>query len=429
MAIPSLDTSSKAAAGSVKKVTGPASGAAKGTQSATASALRGLATGAARAGLNTVDDAVGGSQNRELIVGAAKSATGFLLNGDPINSLVSGAVGEVNALVGDVKGAATYAVDTAKSVAGTVKDLFTGEKSVSDVIAGALGDTDSVVGNVEGLVGGSLLSGQTRLGITSEGSDWGYLSEHLIARLYACNADGVALSTEFLGVTGPVSDLTFEATMGWQSPFETITPDAKAPVLMGMLQSGSIVPVLNAVQAVIPGASEDGLLGQSADVARRLAKDLEGRTGITKLNSRQIFSGMPPIKVSFTLYFRATTDAENEVVAPYQRLLEWALPQSLADTSLLAGGISGASGVATDVVANTESAASKFIKIMFPSMAPMMVGFIYGNNRYPAMVIETVSAPLDGPMDSSGRPIYRAVQIGLSTLTALDRNDVKRMFA
>lgn len=428
MAIPSLDNLSKAAAGSVKNITSPASGAARGTQSATASALRGLATGVARAGVGAVDDAVGGSQNRELIVGAARGASDFLRNGESLNSLVSGAVGEVNAFVGDVKGAVTDAVDTAKSVAGTVKDLFTGEQSVGDVIASALGDTDSVIGNVEGLVGGSLLSGLANFGLLGEGSDWGYLSKHLIARLYACNADGIALDTELLGVTGPVSDLTFEAAMGWQSPFETITPDAKAPVLMGMLQSGSIVPVLNAIQAVVPGSAGDSLLGQSADVARRLAKDLEGRTGITKLNSRQIFSGMPPLKLSFTLYFRATTDAENEVVAPYQRLLEWALPQSLSDSSLLANGITGASGVATDVVANTESAASKFIKIMFPSMAPMMVGFIYGNNRYPAMVIETVSAPLDGPMDSLGRPIYRAVQIGLSTLTALDRNDVKRMF-
>ena len=41
-----------------------------------------------------------------------------------------------------------------------------------------------------------------------------------------------------------------------------------------------------------------GLGKLGGDVAKRTAtwaKELEGRTGITKLNSRQVFSGMPPI--------------------------------------------------------------------------------------------------------------------------------------
>lgn len=416
------------AQGSVQPTPAQPSGNARGTQSATSAALGGLVRGAARAGVGAIDDAVGGTQNRQLIVGAASKAVDVLSNPSSIGGLVSGVADEATAFVGDVRGAVSSAVDTARSAAGAVADVFSGERTLGEVISGALGETSGVVGNIAGDIGGSLFGGLSNLGMLGEGSDWGYLSKHLIARIYACNADGIQLGSEPLGVTGPVSDLTFEASMGWQSPFETITPDAKAPVLMGMLQSGSIVPVLNAIQAAVPGSAADSMLGSAADVARRLARELEGRTGITKLNSRQIFAGMPPLKLNMTLYFRATTDTESEVVAPYQRLLEWALPQKLADTSLLAGGISGASGVATDVVANTESAASNFLKIMFPSMAPVMVGFIYGNNRYPAMVIETISTPLDGPMDSSGRPIYRAVQLTLSTLTALDRNDVKKMF-
>lgn len=422
MAIPSV------VAGAVKPVTAPASGVASGAKSAVGSAIGGVVSGIERAGLSTIDNAVGGSQNRQLITGAVSSTVDFLRNGESISGLASSAVSEVNDFIGDAKGAISSAYDTASSVAGAVKDVFTGDKSFSEAF-GAIGETSGTIGNVVGDVGGSIFGLASGSSIYGEGSDWGYLSPHLIARIFACNADGVPLSTELFGVTGPVSDLTFEATMGWQSPFENITPDAKAPVLMGMLQSGSIIPVINAIQAAVPGSEYKKLLDSGADIAKRLASDLEGKTGITKLNSRQIFSGMPPLKISMTMYFRATSDAENEVVAPYQRLLEWALPQSLADSSILAGGITRAGSVSTDEIANTESAASAFMKIMFPSTAPLMVGFVYGNNRYPAMVIETLSAPLDGPMDSNGRPIYRAVQLTLSTLTALDRNDVKAMFA
>ncbi len=126
---------------------------------------------------------------------------------------------------------------------------------------------------------------------------------------------------------------------------------------------------------------------------------------------------MPPIKVSLTLHFRAVSDAMAEVVEPYQRLLEFSMPQGLA-----------ADGVLTEVIASTGSENSSMLKAMFPSIAPLMVGFVYGNNRFPAMVVESISNPLDGPMDSEGRPIQRSVQIMLATLTALDRADIKTLF-
>jgi hypothetical protein len=58
-----------------------------------------------------------------------------------------------------------------------------------------------------------------------------------------------------------------------------------------------------------------------------------------------------------------------------------------------------------------------------------MVGFKYGNNRYMPMVVESVGNPLDGPMDRGGRPIYRSVALVLATLTALDTNDVPKIFS
>ena len=61
--------------------------------------------------------------------------------------------------------------------------------------------------------------------------------------------------------------------------------------------------------------------------------------------------------------------------------------------------------------------------------APQMVGFTYANNRYAPMVIEGIGNPIDGPMGPTGLPIYRAVQITLATLTALDKNDVAGLFS
>jgi hypothetical protein len=55
---------------------------------------------------------------------------------------------------------------------------------------------------------------------------------------------------------------------------------------------------------------------EHGDGAIELLRNAAGRTGITKLNSTQIFSGMPPVKFSFTAHFRALTDPQSEVRDP-----------------------------------------------------------------------------------------------------------------
>lgn len=241
---------------------------------------------------------------------------------------------------------------------------------------------------------------------------WGGLNPNLIGNLYACDSKGVQVGEET--VAGPITDGNFEATLNWQSPFENTGPESKAPALMALLQTGQIAVIANALQAVIP---EDSALGRFAgglaEDTQRWAKDLEGRTGITKLNSRQVFAGMPPIRVTVTMHFRALDDPLTQVEAPYRRILEWALPRHLAENGVLAEVIAGKDG---------------FIKSLFPSIAPYMVGLRYGRQRYSPMVIEAVGNPIDGPITDSGIPIYRAVNLTLATLTALDRTDVAKMF-
>lgn len=274
-------------------------------------------------------------------------------------------------------------------------------------VLGKVRQTVDPAGRIAGIIGGNPLAA------LSTGGGWGRLSTHLLGRMYACDSKGVENMAEGF-ILAPATDGTMEASFNWQSPFENTGPETKAPALMAMIQTGQLGDVAAALQSVVGGGS-DSLLGKSAEQLKQVAKDLEGKTGITKLNSRQVFSGMPPIKLNMTLHLRAFQNAKAEVQEPYERLLRWALPQELAQDRV------------TNAV-NTNSQEGAFVRTMFPSRAPMLVGFTHARQRYAPMVIESVMTPIDGPLGADGIPIYRSVQITLATLTALDRNDVKNLF-
>lgn len=244
---------------------------------------------------------------------------------------------------------------------------------------------------------------------------WAGLSPHLIAKIFPCDSDGIALKDSPL-VLGPITDTNFDMTLGWQSPFENTGPESKIPSLMALIQSGQLSTVVNAIQAN-GGIDKDGFIGKklnaAADSLKAASKDLQGKTGITKLNSRVVFTGMPPIKISLTLHFRAYKDPQEEVMKPYEQLLKWALPQKLAPDGALVNGLENKS----------------LLSALFPSDAPQMVGFHYANNKYSPMVIEYIAHPIDGPLCTDGLPLHRAIKVTLSTLTALDKNDVQKIFA
>jgi hypothetical protein len=301
---------------------------------------------------------------------------------------------------------------TSSAVSG-VKDFASSGagKSLASTALGALGSTGPLAGVATGLLGGVLSSS------SAAKKPWGNLSDYMIAQIYACDADGLPLDTELATVMGPITDCNFEAGFNWQSPFENVGPESKAPALMALLQSGQIATVVNALQAAFPSIQNNTIANNAAETAKNIAKDLQGRTGITKMNSRQVFSGMPPIKIPMTMHFRAMQDAEREVMSPLKTLLSWALPQSLAKD-----------GTLTNVIAASSSGASAMVKALFPSRAPLMVAVSYGSQLWAPLVIETITHPLDGPMDSDGHFMYLPVQMMLSTLTALDRNDIPNMY-
>ncbi|MBN7118091.1 hypothetical protein ACP87_10090 [Pseudomonas oleovorans] len=242
---------------------------------------------------------------------------------------------------------------------------------------------------------------------------WDGLNPHLIARLYEVDHRGVAMG----GVTvlaALTEDTQLELSMNWQSPFENAGPESKAPALMAMIQSGAVQPILERTAEMVekvPGVGSAG--AEKLRSTQLTAEGLRGRTGMTKLNSTQVFSGMPPIKIQATLLLRAWRDPAAEVEQPLDQLMQWALPRQLApEGTMLTAAMDYAMGKKDSL-----------LDAAFPSLAPTLVGLKYKGRLYAPLVIETVSVPLGSPIDKLGRFVQLAVPVTFSTLTAWDGAD------
>lgn len=381
----SFDSAGQLVSGALKGVTGTVIGSTSNTLLGSAStaagkAGSGLIEGAAQAGTNALSGYVGGSENLRALENGISTVSGT------VSSLYSGGT--------------TFA-EVGEKITGSVSSLF--ESGMDSSILGAVGLA------IPGLSGLS----------NDYGSDWGKLSPLLLARIYVCNAKGVADIAELGAVYGPIVEGSLEVTFNWQSPFENTGPETKAPALTAMLQSGSFVPVLSALQAVNP--DPDGTVGKgidgTIDKLKKAVTQLEGRTGITKLNSRQVFSGMPPVRLNFSLAFRAIHDAKKEVMQPLRRLLEWVFPQELAEAGILSE------------VLKTARDVEGFITALFPSTAPCLLALNHRGETYAPLVVESISYPLDAPIDAYGNYTDLTVQVSMATLTALDRPDIKKFFS
>lgn len=235
-------------------------------------------------------------------------------------------------------------------------------------------------------------------------SDWGALSPHLIASFWEVDRDGNKKPDAETVVKAAVTDdAALEVTLNWQSPFEQAGPETKAPTLFAMLQSGLATDILDSATG---GKRE----ADGNSKALRLLQQFEGRTGITQLNSTQVFNGMPPIRIPMTLLFRAWRDPLTEVEYPFDQLMEWALPIELAkDSTLLMNALDAVQG------------SKNWIEAVLPSQAPNLLAFHYKGRTFAPMVIESISQPLTAPVDSSGRFVELTVQITVASLAAIDR--------
>lgn len=235
------------------------------------------------------------------------------------------------------------------------------------------------------------------------------LSPHLIASIYPMKrvGDGAdwARDYDYEAFEAPLTQASLDMAVTWQSPFEGSGVESRFPALAQMSQAGMFSGVLQAVGHALPkGMERTQALIDDLDNS---AKKLVGKSGLTKLNSTQVFSGAPPVKIQVTAFLRAFRDSWREVEEPLKKLQEWTLPQELA----------------------RDGVAAEFIKSGFdllalmPSKVPQIVGFAYKTRIFQPMVIEAVSDPLDAPIDRHGYRVSAAVQITLCSLTALDRRD------
>lgn len=258
-------------------------------------------------------------------------------------------------------------------------------------------------------------------------SNWGSLNAHLFATIMPCDKDGNPIAGA-TAVSAPLIDSAdMQQQFNWQSPFENVPLESKNPTLAARLQSGQTEQVTQLLASKME--EYGGAAGESvAGIVRPLAEVMgaaEGRSGITKLNSRQVFVGHEPIKFELTLAFRAYQDPVAEVTKPIKALWAMGYPAQMAEDMITAAVQSTEEAANTGVTSTTEGM-KKLVETLFPTIAPTYVALTYKGETYKPLVIESISRPLLNPYSSFG-DVYATVQISLGTHRSWDQKDLQNI--
>lgn len=258
-------------------------------------------------------------------------------------------------------------------------------------------------------------------------SDWQGLNSNLLATFYpvtsVAGAEKRTYVRDYTGgsVVAPILDgAEMEYTFNWQSPFEQMGTEAKAPALTAMLQSGVLSQAYAGFMSKTIGDQASETAKSTNQTVGQALESMVGRTGITKLNSTQVFSGMSPVKCSMKLLFRAYSDPKSEVMNPIQKLLSWAVPQKLSEDSSLV--------IMAKEAASGNRNVADYISALLPSYSPTMIGMEYKGRTYMPMVIETISDPITSPTTSSGEYASAEVSLTIASLTAWDKGDINQIY-
>lgn len=240
-------------------------------------------------------------------------------------------------------------------------------------------------------------------------SKWTGLNPSLLASIFPCDSAGKAEAGAI--VVAPLTEGTIELTANWQSPFEQSGADTKSPAITGMLQSGTLQSY---AETLLGKGSETGFAARLSSELTEFSEAAQGRTGATKLNSTQVYTGSAPVKIPVTLIFRAFDNPAAEVSAPLDQLARWTLPRQLAANGSLVSAVQG--------IQQGQGP----LKSLLPSVAPQMVALRHGGYTFSPLVIESMTRPMQVPRASDGQPLHIAVQLMLASLTALDADDWTR---
>lgn len=247
-------------------------------------------------------------------------------------------------------------------------------------------------------------------------SKWDGLSPSLLASVYAVDSGGAPIAGAPM-VLAPFTEAQLEVSANWQSPFEQSGLDNRLPAISALAQTGALGSYIDMFGN--NGGGEDTLVGRLvssfnqsvSEFATTAAQATQGRSGLTKLNSQQVFTGAMPIKVTATMIFRAFDNPQTEVVAPVDQLIRWTLARELAQNA--------AAAQAFRNLADGQG----LLKAALPSLTPTMVAIRYAGFTLSPMVIESVSKPLTVPRYRDGSALQEQVQVTFGSLTALDEND------
>jgi len=178
-----------------------------------------------------------------------------------------------------------------------------------------------------------------------------------------------------IGVTGYLGEGTSrEIVSNWDAPFADSSLESKFRVAGGLAQLGA---------------------GGKIDA---------GMTSLTKLNSRQVWTGNQPYTFNLTMKFRAFTDASKEVETAIEAL-EVMMAPNLIDGKLTAWfGIGMPS---------------------FNSRVPLPVLINFGRKQLlSGCCIRSMSTPFDKEKDASGNMIRADVSLQVETLESVTKTDL-----
>lgn len=246
-------------------------------------------------------------------------------------------------------------------------------------------------------------------------SEWGKLNKHLLAKFFEVEKTGNKWGQKPGSpiVVAAVTDMQIEGTQNWHSPFEQTDADSRYPATLAMLQSGAGQAATGLAADVLEFFGfEKRTAVDVRNESNQYLRQFEGRTGMTKLNSTQVFTGMAPLKFTGQLLFRAWKDPVREVEDPFNQLWSWFLPEELSDDGSLA--VRALSSLSND---------RSYVETIMPSKTPSKIGMTYKGYTYLPLVIESLTHPIDAQVTRDGKYVELNPQISMGSLTAVDRKD------
>lgn len=253
------------------------------------------------------------------------------------------------------------------------------------------------------------------------------LNPNLVAGITACDRHARTIP-EANEVQVAFTEANLDHSADWGDPWANAGISSYLNNIANAAQSGVLTDVARALGPMrAPSFEGDGLLDRAAralgianltqnlvdrynatrDQAVAAANNLEGRSGLTKINSTLIFVAAKPVTLNATVLLKAFQNPAVEVEQPLAQLVGWLAPRKLGDGSALV---------------NLLKTGSLF-DTAFPSLTPTMVSLRFGGIRLAPMVITAISEPLTAPRTASGARAAVVFQMAMQSLAAWDAED------